>query len=312
MWKSLKALCAKLNPWGCRHNTKVKLPKTRKTHLGRSAAECVCIEGHELKVMKRKTHLGKIISLRKQIRELRKELDKVDEHFKPLSFLRGPEMPEDAGKRAFPNMLKEALEDSWKKHNDYRDMGVCAAVAFCFLLTRSLTLLSPAPFLDIILKHRDLFVFHDNRILLKPDLDKCFPRLGGVLGLRMDLFRHFSCWEVTLEKIRRYVEISGNRNDVWFFVHLHPRDQQEGYYPSHAFICVATFTNVSGNTELNGWSYTCYDQENHDQENPRRPLTYMNYASSYCSTWIVTFKRPVPVMPDELPTDTEEEIEDGA
>ena len=279
MWKSLKTLCAKLNPWG------VKLPETRKTHL------------------------GKITSLRSTIRELRRELDKVNEHSKPLSFLRGPEMPEDAGKRAFPNMLKEALEDSWKKHKDYRDMGVCAAVAFCFLLTRSLTLLSPAHFLDIILKHKDLFVFNDNKIHLKQDLDKCFPRLGGVLGLRMDLFRHFSCWKVTLETIRISVEESGNRNDVWFFVHLHPRIgwrmKKRFYYPSHAFICVATFTNVSGNTELNGWSYTCYDQEN-----PRRPLTYMNYADSLCSTWTVTFKRPVPVTSDELETDTEGEIDD--
>ena len=53
-------------------------------------------------------------------------------------------------------------------------------------------------------------------------------------------------------------------------------------------------------------------QENHDQENPRRPLTYMNYADSLCSTWIVTFKRPVPVTSDELETDTEGEIDDRA
>ena len=226
-----------------------------------------------------------------QIKRLLRSLKQQIHLSKPVPLTGGPEMPKDATEKTIPRALYLYLCGCWKRYGDYRSLGVCAAVAFFHLLRKKEgkdpALLEPDQFLLLIFEHYHLFEFEAERIVLNDYFDRCLPRLGDVLGLNMNLLDHFSPWESTLMMIKRHVEERENKDDVWFLVHL--QGTVEKPLSIHMFICVATFTHVTPNSELHAWKYTCYDQKNHDQENPQSTLTFKDHFQRFCTCWIITF-----------------------
>ena len=197
-----------------------------------------------------------------------------------------------------PRALYVAMINAWELNGDYRSLGCCAVVLFCFLWRRCLDLLPPHKFLQFIGEHQECFRIMEDKLLLKQDFNNCMAKMEDILDLIMVPFMIGQLWGETFNIIRNDVQGSGDENDRWFLVHIPSIDMNPPGSPlrfvtpgpAHVFICFATRNSVAsgGSYGIWGrWRYTLYDQKKREQINPSDKR--LQWSGKFVNTWRIVF-----------------------
>lgn len=134
-----------------------------------------------------------------------------------------------------PLKLLQDMRAAWNEWEDYRGIGLCAAVAFIRLLGRNMDLLPPDEFLELIFEYINYFDLDETSITLKLQFDKKLETLEEILKVKLVLFNEsWNCnWRETKTAIGNEMKKKGGQEH--FLIYMF------GESP-HLFILVAEET----------------------------------------------------------------------
>ena len=135
--------------------------------------------------------------------------------------------------KKYPSVPQQLLQDmfnAWNEWEDYRGIGLCAAVAFIRLLRRNMDLLPPDEFLEIIFENIGFFDWDETSITLKSEFDQNLETLQDILNVKLVLFNKSWNWKETKKAIGNEMKKKGGEEH--FLIYMLGE-------PPHLFILVA-------------------------------------------------------------------------